>query len=68
MFEDKKITTEKVKDLLYNLQNEFENELDFDYKSEYKKELEKQDFNIMFEFLERFVSKAELLINDELED
>lgn len=68
MFEDKKITTEKVKDLLYNLQNEFENELDFDYKSEYKEKLEEQDFNIMFEFLERFVNKAELLINDELED
>lgn len=68
MFEDKKITTEKVKDLLYNLQNEFENELDFDYQSEYKEKLEEQDFNIMLEFLERFVNKAELLINDELED
>lgn len=68
MFENKKITTEKVKDLLYNLQNEFENELDFDYQSEYKEKLEEQDFNIMLEFLERFVNKAELLINDELED
>ena len=28
MFENKKVTTEKVKDLIYNIYNEFENELD----------------------------------------
>ena len=33
MFEDKKITIEKVKDLIYELQNEFDNELDYDYKN-----------------------------------
>lgn len=68
MFEDKKITIEKVKDLIYALQNEFDNELDYDYKSKYKAELTETDFNIMLEFLERFVGKFELSIVEELED
>ena len=68
MFEDKKITIEKVKDLIYELQNEFDNELDYDYKSKYKVELTETDFNIMLEFLERFVGKFELSIVEELED
>ena len=68
MFEDKKITIEKVKDLIYTLQNEFDNELDYDYKSKYKAELTETDFNIMLEFLERFIVKFELSIVEELED
>ena len=68
MFEDKKITIEKVKDLIYALQNEFDNELDYDYKSKYKAELTETDFNIMLEFLERFIGKFELSIVEELED
>lgn len=68
MFEDKKITIEKVKDLIYELQNEFDNELDYDYKSKYKAELTETDFNIMLEFLERFIVKFELSIVEELED
>lgn len=68
MFEDKKITIEKVKDLIYALQNEFDNELDYDYTSEYKAEFTETDFNIMLEFLERFVGKFELSIVEELED
>ena len=68
MFEDKKITIEKVKDLVYALQNEFDNELDYDYKSKYKAELTETDFNIMLEFLERFIGKFELSIAEELED
>ena len=68
MFENKKITIEKVKDLIYALQNEFDNELDYDYTSKYKAELTETDFNIMLEFLERFVGKFELSIVEELED
>ena len=68
MFEDKKITIEKVKDLVYALQNEFDNELDYDYKSKYKAELTETDFNIMLEFLERFIGKFDLSIVEELED
>ena len=68
MFENKKITIEKVKDLVYALQNEFDNELDYDYKSKYKAELTETDFDIMLEFLERFIGKFELSIVEELED
>ena len=68
MFENKKITIEKVKDLVYALQNEFDNELDYDYKSKYKAELTETDFNIMLEFLERFIGKFELSIVEELEN
>ena len=68
MFEDKKITIEKVKDLIYALQNEFDNELDYDYMSKYKAEFTETDFNIMLEFLERFIEKFELSIVEELED
>ena len=68
MFEDKKITIEKVKDLIYALQNEFDNELDYDYMSKYKAELTETDFNIMLEFLERFIGKFELSIVEKLED
>lgn len=68
MFEDKKITIEKVKDLLYNVRNEFDNELDYDYESDSKKELSDDDFNIMIEFLDRYMDKVYLVIDDELED
>ena len=66
MFEDKKITKEKVKDLLYALQNEFDNELDFEYTSDYKKEITNDDLNMLVECIERFVHKVELTIDDEL--
>lgn len=56
------IQKEKVKDLLYDVYNEFTNELTCDYVSEYKSELTEQDFNIMFEFLERYIKKIELMI------
>ena len=59
-----KITTEKIKDLLYATYNEFENELDYDYVSEYKENLTNIDFNIMFEFLERYIDKMENYINE----
>lgn len=59
-----KITTEKIKDLLYATYNEFENELDYDYISEYKEDLTDTDFNIMLEFLERYIDKMEDYINE----
>lgn len=59
-----KITTEKIKDLLYDTYNEFENELDYDYVSEYKENLTDTDFNIMLEFLKRYNDKVENYINE----
>ena len=67
MFEDKTITKEKVNDLIYALQNEFDNELDFEYTSDYKKELTNDDLNMLIECVERFTHKLELTINDEFE-
>ena len=67
MFEDKEITVEKVKDLLYATKNEFENELDYDYFSEYKEELSSKDFDIMFEFLNRYIGKIELYLEENFE-
>jgi len=50
MFEDKKITKERVKDLLYAVQNEFDNELgyDFDYND---RELTDDDLNMLSYYL-----------------
>lgn len=67
MFENKKITKEKVKDLLYNIQNEVFNELDFDYESEYKKDITQNDLNMLIEFMAKFVDKLGLTIDDEFE-
>lgn len=67
MFEDKRITKQKVKDILYAVRNEFENEID-DYETESYRELTDDDFNIMFEFLDRFIEKTELVIDDELKE
>lgn len=67
MFEDNEITVEKVKDLLYATKNEFENELDYDYFSEYKENLSSEDFDIMFEFLNRYIGKIELYLEENFE-
>lgn len=68
MFEDKKITKDKVKDLLYSVRNEFDNELDYDYVSETGFEFDDVTFDIMMEFLDNFLNKVALVIDDELED
>lgn len=68
MFEDKKITKDKVKDLLYAVRNEFDNELDYDYVSETGFEFDDVTFDIMMEFLDNFLNKVALVIDDELED
>jgi hypothetical protein len=67
MFEDKKITMEKVKTIIYNLKNEFENELDFDYDFNGRK-LTDDDLDMLNDCVKRFTNKLELVINDELED
>lgn len=69
MFKDKKITIEKVNDLLYAVRNEFENELDYDYLSEvYNKEITEEEFNLLIEFLDRFLDKVNDVMKDELEN
>ena len=51
MFEDKKITIEKVKELVCSIQTEYENELDYDYAPKYKQFL-KDDKSKTFEELD----------------
>lgn len=67
MFENKKITKEKVKDLLYAVQNEFDNELDYDFDYN-NRELTDDDLNMLSYYINCFVDKVDLLIDDELED
>ncbi len=67
MFENKEITKEKIKDIMYAVRNEFENEID-DYETESGRELTDDDFNIMFEFLDRYINKTEMVIDDEVND
>lgn len=64
MFEDKRITVEKVKDLIHRVRNEFDNEglVDFDYN----RSLTDNDFTLISYYLMCFVNKLELVIDDEL--
>lgn len=54
---------EKIKDILYNVRNEFENEID-DYETSSNRELTNDDLNIMFEFLDCFINKVETMIDE----
>lgn len=67
MFEDKNITIQKVKDLLYSIQNEFSNELDYDYDFN-GRELVEDDFALMEDFLNKYINKVYAVIDDELVD
>lgn len=67
MFNDEKITIQKVKDIIYAVRNEFENEIDT-YETSDGKELTDNDIFIMFEFLDKYIDKLELVIDDELEN
>ena len=58
------ITKEKIKDLIYDTQNEFSNELDYDYESESGRELTDTDFEIMEEYLTNFCNKLYARIDD----
>ena len=67
--EDKqKCILDKVKDLLYDIRNEFDNELDYDYESESGKELTETDFELMTEYLDRFLNKVYMCIDNVLLD
>ncbi|MBO7614811.1 MAG: hypothetical protein J6T15_03850 [Bacilli bacterium] len=67
MFEDTKITIDKMKDLLYAVQNEFDNELDYDF--DYNgREITDDDINLMTYYLKCYVDKVYAVMDDELED
>lgn len=59
------MSKEKIKDLLYKVQNEFENEIgDYDYNG---RELTNDDINMLCDYINCFVGKTYLLI-DEYDD
>lgn len=66
MFEDKRITKDKVKDIIYAVLNEFENELDLDYEF-IDRTITNEDLDMISDGVKKFVNKLELVINDELE-
>ena len=58
---------EKINDILYDVRNEFENEIDT-YETISNRELTSDDLNIMFEFLDNYINKVEMIIKDELSE
>ena len=62
----RKLTKFNVIDLIYDVNTEFTNELDYDYESDYKKDLTEQDLNMIEEAINRFCSKLENTIEEEL--
>ena len=67
MFEDRNITKEKIKDMLYAVRNEFENEVS-DIDMAFEDEITDREIDLMFKFLDMFINKVELVINDEVDD
>lgn len=57
------ITKEQTKNILYDVYCEFENEIDT-YETSSGRELTNDDLDIMFEFLQCYVDKVKLLIDD----
>ncbi len=67
MFDNKEITIDKVKDILYAVKSEFENEVD-EIEDVFDKEISDESIDFAFELLERYIDKMENVLNDELED
>ena len=65
MFGNKVITKEKVKDILYAVRNEFENEID-DIDNVMETEISNRELDLMIKFLDRFIDKTEMVIDDEI--
>ena len=67
MFDDKKITKEKINTILYAVYNEYENEIDT-IEDVFGKEITNEQLDFAFEFLRKYIDKVELVINDELKN
>lgn len=62
----RKLTKFNVIDLIYDVNTEFTNELDYDYESEFKSAITDQDLDMLEEVINKFCSKLENTIEDEL--
>lgn len=67
MFDNKEITKGKIEDIMYAVRNEFENEID-DIDNVMETEITDRELDLMFKFLDMFIGKTELVIDDEVED
>ena len=62
----RKLTKFNVIDLIYDVNMEFINELDYDYESEFKSDITDQDLDMLEEVINKFCSKLENTIEEEL--
>lgn len=67
MFEDENITKEKIKDILYAVRNEFENEVS-DIDDTFEDKITDREIDLMFKFLDMFIDKTNMVIDDEVKD
>ena len=67
MFEDENITKEKIKDILYAVRNEFENEVS-DIDDTFEDKITDREIDLMFKFLDMFIDKTNMVIDDEVRD
>ena len=69
MFDNKEITKEKVKAILYAVYNEYVNDINDDieyFEDIFKKEITIDQIEFGLEFLNKYIDKVEMVINDEL--
>ena len=69
MFDNKEITKEKVKAILYAVYNEYVNDINDDieyFEDIFEKEITIDQIEFGLEFLNKYIDKVEMVINDEL--
>lgn len=69
MFDNKEITKEKVKAILYAVYNEYVNDINDDieyFEDIFKKEITIDQIEFGLEFLNKYIDKVEMVIDDEL--
>ena len=69
MFDNKEITKEKVKAILYAVYNEYVNDINDDieyFEDIFKKEITIDQIEFGLEFLNKYIDKVAMVIDDEL--
>lgn len=51
---------ERIKEILYDIRNEFENDID-----SIPEEINEEQINFGFEFLDSYINKVEMILDDE---
>ena len=69
MFDNKEITKEKVKAILYAVYNEYVNDINDDieyFEDIFQKEITIDQIEFGLEFLNKYIDKVEMVVDDEL--